>query len=463
MAKLEKAVVTRIACSDRHSLVTINTGAVYSWGENSYGQLGYKTELKNSQHTPCSSRPRKIESLSKSFIIDVACGDSHSLVLTNERCLYVWGRNHLNQLGYDKEMHPVIANPRKFVLHEYMNSSNIELFTQIHAKADYTVLSTVSKNLYVSSPSYTSSTSTTGGFLPLMGKSPSNFHFKKLDGGQVFLCHDYLLTMDSIKSIYRYEVEKKEIQQQKHLQDKRIATEVFNNSNFIELHPTDKDIWAVNTMRQLFVCRDFKSKLSSKASLQFDPVNLIQNVMKAAIGNKQQLIIKMVKKLDQDLMIKPVPAKFDAATKLSDLCVNQLSKSICLWNSLDLLIFADNHLIEDLKINCLKFICLNLVSFFSEGTKLSDKLIALPLYLIKDIENFLKEKICSKFLQEDMNHFDLEIEYGNQNGAASNTYGSYPKTSSDGVINSYISAAKLTAGHCQQIFCDIQDLFDRYL
>ena len=191
-----------------------------------------------------------------------------------------------------------------------MNSSNVELFTQIHAKADYTVLSTVSKNLYVSSPSYTSSTSTTGGFLPLMGKSPGNFHFKKLDGGQVFLCHNYLVTMDSTKSIYRFEVEKKEIQQQKHLQDKRVATEVFNNSNFIELHPTDKDIWAVNTMRQLFVCRDFKSKLSSKASLQFEPVNLIQNVMKAAIGNKQQLIIKMVKKLDQDLMFKPVPAKF---------------------------------------------------------------------------------------------------------------------------------------------------------
>ena len=34
--------------------------------------------------------------------------------------------------------------------------------------------------------------------------------------------------------------------------------ELFANSNFIELYPTDKDIWAVNSLRQLLVCKDFK-------------------------------------------------------------------------------------------------------------------------------------------------------------------------------------------------------------
>jgi hypothetical protein len=216
--------------------------------------------------------------------------------------------------------------------------------------------------------------------------------------------------MDAIKSIYRYEVEKKPIQWQKHLEDKRAAIEIYSNSNFIELHPTDKDIWAVNTMRQLYVCRDFNAKVG-KATMQFESVNLIQNVMKAAIGNKHQVIIKMVKKLDQDKMIKELPAKFEAKTNLSDICVSHLSKTICLWNCLDLLMFADKHLIEDLKINCLKFISLNLVSFFSEGSKLSDKLIALPLYLVKDLENFLKEKSCSKFLRTDMHYFDVELDY----------------------------------------------------
>ena len=85
---------------------------------------------------------------------------------------------------------------------------------------------------------------------------------------------------------------------------------------------------------------------------------------------------------------------------------------------MDLLVFADTHLIEDLKVNCLKFISLNLVSFFSEGTKLSEKLIFLPLYLVKDIENFLKEKMASKFLHEDMDYFDMQIDYGNSSYAA---------------------------------------------
>jgi hypothetical protein len=98
------------------------------------------------------------------------------------------------------------------------------------------------------------------------------------------------------------------------MKDKRIAIEIHSNSNFIELHPTDKDIWAVNSMRQLYVCRDFQSNLSkndqSSSQLVFAPVNDIFNVMKAAIGNKHQAIIKIVKRLDQDLMIRSMPTNF---------------------------------------------------------------------------------------------------------------------------------------------------------
>jgi len=181
LSKLEKAAVAKIACSNRHAVIATNTGAVYSWGENNCCQLGYSTPAKSQQHVSFQARPRKIEALSKNFVVDVACGDSHSIALTNSRSLYVWGCNNLNQLGFDKESYPQIDSPRKFILHEYMNSVNVEAFTHIHAKADYTVLATISKNIYVSSPSYSTSTNTTGGFLPLMGKSPGNFHFKKLD------------------------------------------------------------------------------------------------------------------------------------------------------------------------------------------------------------------------------------------------------------------------------------------
>ncbi len=85
-----------------------------------------------------------------------------------------------------------------------------------------------------------------------------------------------------------------------------MATEIYQNSNFIELHPTEKDIWAVNSLRQLLVCRDFKNQ----NEITFEPVNEIYNVMKAAIGNKHQVVIKIVKQLDE-LMIKDPTQKED--------------------------------------------------------------------------------------------------------------------------------------------------------
>ena len=66
---------------------------------------------------------------------------------------------------------------------------------------------------------------------------------------------------------------------------------------------------------------------------------------------------------------------------------------------------------EELKINCLKFLALNIVSYFSEGSNLADNLIGLPIYLIKDLENFIKENYIQKFLWLDMSHFEYGIDY----------------------------------------------------
>ena len=125
-------------------------------------------------------------------------------------------------------------------------------------------------------------------------------------------------------------------------------------------------------MRQLSVCRDFKSKLTKNDSIEFVPVNDICHVMKAAIGNKHQAIIKIVKKLDQELMTRNITDKPIEQVDLCELAVTEATKSINLENCIDLLSFADHNIVDELKINCLKFIMLNLVSFFSEGTKFSD-------------------------------------------------------------------------------------------
>ena len=89
---------------------------------------------------------------------------------------------------------------------------------------------------------------------------------------------------------------------------------------------------------------------------------------------------------------------FTESTTLSDLAMQVVQDSITLDNCIETLEFADFNQIDELKINCLKFIQLNISSFFADGTKLAEKLISLPIYLVRDIENFLKVREIQKFL-----------------------------------------------------------------
>ena len=82
-------------------------------------------------------------------MIDVACGDTHSCVLTNANEVYLWGSNKEGQLGVDMENCQHSAKAIKVVLHEYMNSSNKEKFLTVKAKSNYTVLVCESKNVII--------------------------------------------------------------------------------------------------------------------------------------------------------------------------------------------------------------------------------------------------------------------------------------------------------------------------
>ena len=70
---------------------------------------------------------------------------------------------------------------------------------------------------------------------------------------------------------------------------------------------------------------------------------------------------------------------------------------------MDLFDIAD-HVVpsDELKINCLKFIALNIVSYL-EGT-LYERLMShnLPVYLLRELENFLKIEDGEKFGWFDM-------------------------------------------------------------
>jgi hypothetical protein len=64
-------------------------------------------------------------------------------------------------------------------------------------------------------------------------------------------------------------------------------------------------------------------------------------------------------------------------------------------------------MLDELKVNTLKFISLNIVSFL-ESCHL-EKLVSMPVYLIRELENFLKVKDIDKFRYFSMEPFEETV------------------------------------------------------
>ncbi|XP_041350104.1 uncharacterized protein LOC121369224 isoform X2 [Gigantopelta aegis] len=84
--------VRSVACGRNHTVVITNQG-VYGWGCSRYGQVGVGT-------THSYSRPMLIETLASETCVSVDCGQYHTLVLTADSQLYSWGWGVHGQLGH---------------------------------------------------------------------------------------------------------------------------------------------------------------------------------------------------------------------------------------------------------------------------------------------------------------------------------------------------------------------------
>lgn len=80
--------VSSLSLGNVHSAAITKSGDLYMWGYNYYGQLGNGT-------TTDSNTPVKI----MSNIASLCLGSNHSAVVTKSGDLYMWGWNYLRQLG----------------------------------------------------------------------------------------------------------------------------------------------------------------------------------------------------------------------------------------------------------------------------------------------------------------------------------------------------------------------------
>ncbi|OCT92505.1 hypothetical protein XELAEV_18015562mg [Xenopus laevis] len=77
----------------KHCLALSSEGEVYSWGEAEDGKLGH------GNRSPCD-RPRVIESLRGTEVVDIAAGGAHSACITAAGELYTWGKGRYGRLGH---------------------------------------------------------------------------------------------------------------------------------------------------------------------------------------------------------------------------------------------------------------------------------------------------------------------------------------------------------------------------
>ncbi|XP_056297890.1 probable E3 ubiquitin-protein ligase HERC4 [Pseudoliparis swirei] len=89
--------VVSIACGQDHCLAVSASGHVFSWGAGEDGQRGILPDQ-------LCNRPSRVPIPLQIPVIQVACGNSHSLALTRGGDVFSWGLNSHGQLGLGKEV-----------------------------------------------------------------------------------------------------------------------------------------------------------------------------------------------------------------------------------------------------------------------------------------------------------------------------------------------------------------------
>jgi len=96
--ELTHVVITQIACGDNHTLALSDLGTVYSWGDSSTGATGLSPLLGEA-----ISIPTILEDLYAVPVCSIKAGSSHSLALTACGSVYSWGSSKYGQLGQGGE------------------------------------------------------------------------------------------------------------------------------------------------------------------------------------------------------------------------------------------------------------------------------------------------------------------------------------------------------------------------
>ncbi len=132
------AGVIAVAAGRAHSLALALDGTVWSWGDNSFGQLGYGTAdvLRHATPTPVQGLP--------GGIVAVAGGRDTSFAITASGDLWAWGNSQYGQVGNGAVGKNTDGTPRT-VLAPVLVMGGIR---QVESGADHTVAVTTTDQVW---------------------------------------------------------------------------------------------------------------------------------------------------------------------------------------------------------------------------------------------------------------------------------------------------------------------------
>lgn len=94
---LQNVPIVQVSAGGIHSAAVARTGELYTWGENSYGQLGRES---GDALGPGLVTIQAEHGGAKPFLaIGVACGGMHTAALQEDGSVWCWGRGDSGQVG----------------------------------------------------------------------------------------------------------------------------------------------------------------------------------------------------------------------------------------------------------------------------------------------------------------------------------------------------------------------------
>jgi len=135
--------ITHVEAGGYHSMAVTSSGAVYSWGDNEFGQCGFP--LKK-QHI---LKPTKIENLESCLdedekITKIVAGSEHSLAMTSKGSVLGWGKNKFNQTGVSGKA--TVESPTKLAFENLLEEG--ETIEQLCAGSCHSLVLTSNHMIY---------------------------------------------------------------------------------------------------------------------------------------------------------------------------------------------------------------------------------------------------------------------------------------------------------------------------